>query len=177
MTSEAVQSGAIHRYDPDAMSTIRRARPTLRCLSEDLGLELPGLDVDLGEIDHPWLEELRRMAPTSPRGQKRILSIDYPLMYRLRVSSSRGATWVDEEHNIVWLCAARRREEGSDDDAFAWFADLHAKGRLLPTEDDRLRDRAEAAIRLHRGLTAELLQLGDDALSHQGTEMTAHLGD
>jgi hypothetical protein len=30
------------------------------------------------------------------------------------VSSSRGATWVDEKHGVVWLCAAQRREEGSD---------------------------------------------------------------
>lgn len=166
----------IHRYDPDAMPTNRRARPTIRCLTEDLSLELPGLDVDLGEIDHPWLDELRRTAPTSPTGQKRVLAIAHPLIYRLRVSSSRGATWVDEEHGIVWLCAARRREEGSDDDAFAWFADLHTRGALLPSRDDRLRDLAEVTIRLYRGLTAELLHLADDALSQQGTELTAELG-
>ena len=168
---------AIHQYGPGAMPTNRRARPTIRCLIEDLGLELPGLDVDLGEIDHPWLDELRRTAPTSPTGQKRILSIARPLIYRLRVSSFRGATWVDEEHGIVWLCAVRRREADSDDDAFAWFAELHTRGgQLLPSEDDRLRDRAEAAIRLQRGLTAELLNLVDDALSRRGTEMRAELG-
>jgi hypothetical protein len=117
----------------DAMPTNRRARPTIRCLTEDLDLELPRLDVDLGELDHPWLDELRRTAPTSPTGQKRVLAIAHPLIYRLRVSSSRGATWVDEEHSIVWLCAAGRREEGSDEDAFAWFADLHTRGALLPS--------------------------------------------
>jgi len=167
---------AAGRYDPGAMPTNRRARPTIRCLTEDLGLELPGLNVDLGEIDHPWLDELRRTAPTSPSGQKRVLAIARPLVYRLRVSASRGATWVDEGHGIVWLCAARRREEGADDDAFAWFAALHARGELLPSQDDRVRDRAEAAIRLHRALTAELLQLADDALSRHGTEQTADLG-
>lgn len=154
----------------------RRARPTIRCLTEDLALELPGLDVDLGEIDHPWLDELRRTAPTSPSGQKRVLAIARPLIYRLRVSSSRGATWVDEGRGIVWLCAVRRREEGSDDDAFAWFADLHTRGALLPSMDDRLRDLAETAIRLRRGLTAELLQLADEATSRQGAELTADLG-
>ena len=138
---------------------------------------LPWWDVDLGEIDDPWLEELRRIAPTSPQSQKRILSIEHPLVYRLRVSTYRGATWVDEEHGIVWLCAVQRREEGSEDDAFARFADLHAKGQLLPSEDDRLRDAAEAAIRLHRALTAELLQLVADALSHPGTETEADLGE
>jgi hypothetical protein len=158
------------------MSMKRRARPTLRCLTEDLGLDVPGLGVDLGGVDHPWLAELRRVAPRSPQGQKRILSIAEPLVYRLRVSSARGATWVDEEHGIVWLCAVHRREQGSDDDAYAWFASLHASGRLLPAEDDRLRDRAEAVIRLQRGLSAEMLHLVDQALLHKGTELAADLG-
>jgi hypothetical protein len=83
---------------------------------------------------------------------------------------------VDEEHGIVWLCAVHRREEGSDDDAYAWFADLHTAGQLLPCDDDRLRDRAEAAIRLQRRLTSELLQIADQALLRTGTELTADLG-
>jgi hypothetical protein len=161
---------------PDAMSMNRRARPTLRCLTEDLGLDVPGLGVDLGDVDHPWLDELRRIAPRSPRGQKRILAIAQPLVYRLRVSAARGATWVDEEHDIVWLCAVHRREQGSDDDAYAWFASLHASGRLLPAEDDRLRDRAEAVIRLQRGLSAEMLHLVDQALLRRGTELATDLG-
>jgi hypothetical protein len=158
------------------MSMNRRARPTLRCLTEDLGLGVPGLGVDLGDIGHPWIAELRRIAPRSPEGQKRILAISQPLVYRLRVSSARGATWVDEEHSTVWLCAVHRREQGSDDDAYAWFAGLHANGQLLPSSDDRLRDRAEAAIRLQRGLTAELLHLVDEALRRTGTELAADLG-
>ena len=160
------------------MPNSRRARPTIRCLTQDLGLPLPWVgDADLGEVDDPWLAELRRIAPTSPRGQKRILSIAQPLVYRLRVSSQRGATWVDEEHNIVWLCAVHRREDDSDDDAFAYFTRLQADGELLPSADDRLRDRAEAVIRLQRGLTFELLQLVDDALLQKGKELSADLGD
>jgi hypothetical protein len=153
-----------------------RPRPTLRCLTEDLDLNIPPLDVDLGKIGHPWLDELRRIAPTSPLGQKRILSIDRPMVYRLRASSHRAATWVDDEHGIVWLCAVHRRQEGSGDDAYAWFARLHADGQLLPADDDRLRDRAEAVIRLQRGLTSELLQLADEALIRQGTELRSDLG-
>jgi hypothetical protein len=91
-----------------AVSASRRARPTVRSLIDDLGIELPGLDIDLGDLDHPLLEEARRLAPTSPQGQKRILAIDHPLVYRIRVSDYRSVTWVDEEHDIVWLCAARR---------------------------------------------------------------------
>jgi hypothetical protein len=158
------------------MSASRRARPTIRCLTEDLGLTLPWLDTDLGAIEDPWLDELRRIAPVSPQGQKRVLSVGSPLVYRLRFSAERGVTWVDEDHGVVWLCAVQRRQEGSGDDAYTWFAKLHADGRLLPSGDDRLRDRAEAVIRLQRGLTAAMLRLVDDSLARKGTELAADLG-
>jgi hypothetical protein len=74
------------------------------------------------------------------------------------VSSERGATWVDED-GVVGLCAVRRREEGSDDDAFEWFAELHQDGRLLPTEDDRLRDQSEEALRSFGRLKEALFDL------------------
>ncbi len=166
----------IGRYDSGAMPDNRRSRPTLRCLTEDLGVSIPPLEVDLGGLANPWLDELRRIAPTSPSGQKRILSIGRPMVYRLRASSNRAATWVDEDRGIVWLCAAHRREEGSGDDAYAWFARLHTAGQLLPSDDDRLRDRAEAIIRLQRGLTSELLHLADEALIREGTELRSDLG-
>jgi hypothetical protein len=98
------------RYDSDAMPKNRRARPTLRCLSEDLGLSVPALDVDLGELGHPWMDELRRTAPTAPLGQKRVLSIDRPLIYRLRSSSHRAATWIDEE---IWCALSARSARGT----------------------------------------------------------------
>ena len=75
------------------------------------------------------------IAPLKPaRAAKWILSVAHPLVYRLRLSSERGATWLDED-GVVWLNTIRRRVEGSDDDAFRWFADLHKSGRLLPTDD------------------------------------------
>jgi hypothetical protein len=161
---------------PRAMQVGRRSRPTLRCLVVDLGIALPGLDVDLGSLEHPLMTELRRIAPTSPLGQKRILSIANPLVYRIRVSWLRGATWVDEAPAIVWLCAVGGREDGSDDDAYTWFLELHARGELLPSDDDRLRDRAEAAIRLQRGLTRDLLELVNESLATPGRELHAALG-
>jgi len=156
--------------------TERRGRPTLRCLADDLDLDVPPLDVDLGDLDHPFLTELRRVTPASPQGQKRVLSIDHPLVYRIRVSAHRGVTWVDDERSIVWLCAARRREQDSDDDAYAYFAELHAAAALLPDADDRLRDRAEAAVRLQRGLNAHLLDVVDSALAQKSVEQRVDLG-
>lgn len=156
------------------MSNARRPRPTIRCLVEDLRIELPDLGTDLGDLDDPWIAELGRISPQSPMGQKRILSIAHPLVYRLRVSSERGATWLDED-GVVWLCAVRRREEGSDDDAFKWFAELHQDGRLLPNEDDRLRDQAEEALRSLARLKEALFDLVDGAHADFGTEHVAAL--
>jgi hypothetical protein len=99
------------------------------------------------------------------------------MVYRLRVSDERGATWLEESRNVVWLCGVHRREEGSDDDAFAWFADLHGSAHLLPTDDDRLRDVAEGVLRFHKTLTSDLLQLVDAALVNVEHELTMDLGE
>jgi hypothetical protein len=135
------------------------------------------LSVDLGELDNPWLHELRHIAPTAPQGQKRVLSIARPIVYRMRVSTGRGVTWVDEERGVVWLCAVHRRADGSDDDAYVWFAKLHSGDRLLPREDDHLRDRAESALRLFRILADRLQRLLNSAMVRVGVEQTADLGN
>lgn len=139
-----------------------RVRPTLRCLVEDLGLAVPTLDVDLGTIDDPIVEEARRLAPDSPRGQKRILAIKSPLVYRLRHSDRRGATWVDPA-NTMWLLAVERRREGAEDDAYEYFADLHRRGQLLPNRDDELRLRAELAAEILVAIRDDVVALCTEA--------------
>jgi hypothetical protein len=99
----------------------RRARPTIRCLRDDLLLELPTVEVDLGSIEHPLMDEARRVAPSAPRGQKRILAIDHPLVYRLRHGRWRGATWLEEDASRFWLLAGAERAAGSRDDAYEVF--------------------------------------------------------
>ncbi len=91
------------------------------CWNDQLtrGPQIPDLDVGMGDIEGAWLDELRRIASVSPQGQKRILAIVQPMVYRLRVRSFRGATWVDEGSGTVWLSAVHRREHDSDDDAYA----------------------------------------------------------
>jgi hypothetical protein len=126
----------------------RRTRPTIRCLHDDLCIELPTVDVDLGSVEHPLMDEVRRVSPTAPRGQKRILAIDHPLVYRLRHGRWRGATWLEEDAARLWLLAGAQRAAGSRDDAYDVFAALHAAGRLLPGDDDRLRDEVERDARV-----------------------------
>ena len=48
-------------------------------------------------------------------------------------------------------CAVHPREQDSDGDAYAYFAELHGSAQLLSGEDDDIRDRAEAAILLQWG--------------------------
>lgn len=157
--------------------TVRSARPTIRCLIEDLGIDVPGLDESLDDLDHPWLEELHRVADTSPQGQKRIESIDHPLVFRLRISDHRGATWVDESRDVVWLCAVHKREDGSEDDAYEWFCGLHKSGDLLPTEEDQDRLLIDAAIQTFRTVETDLLQLVDEAIARPGEELARDLAD
>jgi hypothetical protein len=144
---------AIHRerwLPSPTMSALpeRRTRPTIRCLRGDLGAELPTVDVDLGSIEHPLMDEARRLAPTAPQGQKRVLAIDHPLVYRLRHGRWRGATWLEEDAARFWLLAGALRAAGSREDAYEGFVALHEAGELLPSEDDQLRDVLERDARV-----------------------------
>jgi hypothetical protein len=146
----------------------RRTRPTIRCLRDDLGVELPTLDVDLGSIEHPIMDEARRLAPAAPAGQKRILAIDHPLVYRLRHGRWRAATWLEEDAARFWLLAAAQREAGSRDDAYEVFVALHAAGALLPGDDDRLRDALERNARVLAATRAEVPRALSEAFSSEG---------
>jgi hypothetical protein len=131
----------------------RRSRPTIRCLRDDLGVKLPTVDVDLGATEQPLMDEARRVAPASPRGQRRILAIDYPLVYRLR--HGRGATWLEDKAARFWLPAGAQRAAGSHGDAYEVFVALYEAGELLPDEDDRLRDVFERDARVLTAARAE----------------------
>jgi hypothetical protein len=110
---------------------------------------LPSPNELLDDIEGPWMDELRRIAPTAPTSQKRILSIGTPMVHRLRVSSERGATWIDAARNVVWLCAVHKREADSDDEA----------------------------VYAHTQLTKALMELFEVALNEPGKTQEAALCD
>jgi hypothetical protein len=153
----------------------RRIRVTLRCLRDDLGLQLPPVEVDLGSLDHPLLDEARRVAPTAPTGQKRILSIARPLVYRLRHGRWRGASWLEHDAARFWLCAGAQREQGSRDDPYELFATLHHAGRLLPDDDDRQRDALERDARIVDAAADSLEDALAGASSHPGQDVPLRL--
>ena len=159
----------------------RQVRVTLRCLQEDLGTPVPEDTVDLGELDHPLLAEARRLAPTAPQGQRRIEAIaPPPLVFRLRHGQWRGAAWVDQETQptqIFWLVGAALRKAGDRDDAFEHFSRLHVTGTLLPSPDDKVRLRLEAAARTLDRWTADLGKLLKVADRSPEVEHAGVLGD
>jgi hypothetical protein len=145
------------------------ARPTLRCMREDLALPVPAVDTPLDEVAHPLVSKAAERFADSQTPQERIAAIDDQALFKVKVQRWRGAVWVDA--GVPWLVAAGRREEGSPDD---FYASLAARGKaakarynsenspsltsstytgyLLPGEEDDLRWRAEAAARTERRL-------------------------
>jgi hypothetical protein len=154
----------------------RRTRVTLRCLREDLKIKTPPVEVDLGGLDHALIDEARRVAPTAPRGQKRILSIERPLVYRLRHGRWRGATWLEADAARFWLCAGAQREEGSGEDAYEIFAALHRTERLLPEYDDRLRDELERNARIIDQAADSILSFLAEAFDHRDRDISVSFG-
>ena len=54
----------------------RRARPTLRCLREDLGRAVPPADTPLDEVPHPLLAKARERFADDGAPRERIASVD-----------------------------------------------------------------------------------------------------
>jgi len=154
----------------------QRARPTLRCLREDLALPAPRVDAPLEEISHPLLAKAAERFADDQTPQERIAAIDDQVLFKVKVQRWRGAVWVDG--GVPWLVAAGQREEGSPDD---FYTSLAARGKaarahynaehspplssttytgnLLPGHEDELRWRAEAAARAERRLRTTVHEL------------------
>jgi hypothetical protein len=141
-----------------------RARPTLRCLCEDLMQAVPPADTPLDEVPHPLLA----------KASERFADDGTP--------RERGAAWMGDD-SIPWLVAAGQREEGSPDD---FYASLTTRGKaarsqyntahtpplttetytggLLPGREDELRWKAEHAVRAERRLRSTVHSLLRESL-------------
>jgi hypothetical protein len=146
-----------------------RARPTLRCLREDLALTVPRADTPLEDVSHPLLARATERFADDQTPHERIAAIDDEVLFKVKAQRWRGAVWVDA--GIPWLVAAGQREEGSPDDFYASLAARGTAARarynaghsppltsttytagLLPGREDDLRWRAETAARTERRL-------------------------
>jgi hypothetical protein len=99
----------------------QRARPTLRCLREDLAQDMPRASTPLDEIDHPLLAKATERFTESQTPRERIAAIDDQVFFKVKIQRWRGAVWV-EDGKAPWLVAAGHRQEGSPDDFYAALA-------------------------------------------------------
>jgi hypothetical protein len=167
---------------------MRPARPTLRCLKEDLDLPVPPVTQPLEEVDHPLVGKAVEQFADADAKHERIRAIDDQVLFKVKVQRWRGAVLVDAD--LPWLVAGGRREDGSGDD---FYATLETEGKaararyntdhreglktttysaqLLPDRADFVRYRAEAGVRFARRIRAAIRELVCDSL-RDGREHT-----
>jgi hypothetical protein len=110
-------------------------RMTLRCMREDLAVEIPPPSLSLEALVHPLMRKANDLAVDYPENQIRIQEIDDTLVYRFTHGRLRVLTWRDAS-GIIWLCGAaiRRQDAGYDQ-----FIALHRRGELLASAEDERR--------------------------------------
>jgi hypothetical protein len=79
------------------------ARPTLRCLREDLALAFPCADTPLEDISHPLLAKATERFADDQTPHERIAAIDDEVLFKVKAQRWRGAVWIDA--GIPWLVA------------------------------------------------------------------------
>ena len=133
------------------------ARPTIRCLLDDLRSDLGNADqrsglasgslrglgkVPLRTIDHPLLEKVTMLSdrPIAELHERRILAVTDYVWYRVKAGHFRGAVWIDKP-GVPWLCAAGIRRDGDTSDFYADFERRCVSGSdvFLPSESDSKR--------------------------------------
>jgi hypothetical protein len=152
----------------------RRARVTLRCLTEDLQVDIPPIDRSIEDLDdaHPAIKKAYELAPSFPLNQEPIESLRDVHVFKFPLANSRAATWLDTATNVVWLVGYGLRRA---DEAYLHFQALHGGGRLLPDERDGLRDLAEGETRFLRAVAHELPDLIERAIQNPGEEVAESL--
>jgi hypothetical protein len=154
----------------------RELRITRRCLEEDLRMASDAAFADAlaHEIVRAFRNRRRdRFDDTKTVGPAAGPRTLYRLAHRHR---HRGATWYDEELNVVWLCAYGYHESGTSDDAFPYFRELIEAGRIMPTQADRDGVADDRAERLAAALPAEAQRLLEEARVQPDTEVRGTLG-
>lgn len=70
---------------------MRRVRPTLRCLREDLHLPVPPQTVPLDELDHLVLRKANDQFADENTAHERIAEVDDQVLLKVKVQRWRGA--------------------------------------------------------------------------------------
>lgn len=151
-------------------------RVTERCRAEDLGQPMQG---PLEEIArHEIVRALCNKHDTTPATADTVGPEAGGLtLGTLRYGHDhRGAIWLDQPNNALWLCAYRHHRSGAPDDSFAFFSELIAEERMYPTDADRIwlfNDRAE---RLVEAIPEDARLLVEAAAAAPGNEVIGVIG-
>lgn len=151
-------------------------RVTRRCVEADLGL---GPDDHLEHLlRHPIIKAFISERTSELRGTTTVgpAAGDNTLWVLRRTHRHRGATWYDQELNVVWLCAYSRHRSGDPDDAFPKFDEMRESREIWPLDEDRqalLDDRAERFAAVVQQEGEELLK---EARAEPGVEHTRVIG-
>ncbi|WP_229375215.1 hypothetical protein [Streptomyces spirodelae] len=68
---------------------LRPARPTLRCLREDLSLAVPPVTAPLDDIDHPILAKASEQFADEDGKHERIRSVDDQVLFKVGAAVAR----------------------------------------------------------------------------------------
>lgn len=182
-------------------------RPTLRCVSEDLGLKYPPVTEQLHLISEPVVQRAQSV-PARQRedGADRILCLRDRVWLKVKTGRDRGAVTeyvLETESKMLetfswWLGAVGNREAGSDDDAYALLERRSAVTKrksksgidsswMLPGPLDTVRVKAELAAHEYdamnsqvRALIAESTRTGATLVTfygHHSLEVTVRVQD
>lgn len=154
----------------------RLVRPTLRCLVDDLALEVGPdelrvalrtvvedmgadpthlLPCSLVDAEHPVLDKANLIASDDAAPRERIVAITDRHVIKVKTGDRRAALWQDDD-GIWWLLAAgRRKDDGSGD----FYRDLERfatdSSPIAPTEADERYRRLEEAYEVECGVERE----------------------
>ncbi len=151
-------------------------RVTHRCLEEDLGGTTTAPFDDLK--NHEIIKALIKRRRDTPHDTKLVSPLPGgPPVYRLAYGDRhRGATWFDEDNQVVWLLAYAQHEFKGTGDAFPYFKELHAQERLLPDEADYEALFSDRASRFAGVARHDALQLLEAARAAPGEEQRGLIG-
>jgi hypothetical protein len=152
-------------------------RITERCLVDDLGLA-PDASYADALARHKIVDAFsKKRSERTDNGKTVGPAAGDNTLYRLgHGHRHRGATWYDQDGQVVWLCAYGRHESGADDDAFPYFDELMRTGTMMPTTADRDAAAEDRAARLAAALPRTAQQLLEEARANPGTEVRGTVG-
>lgn len=149
---------------------------TERCLKDDLGCQPQYGSLEDLAHEFPIVDAFVNQRSQLPIGQEAIQGFTSSIVpYSLHAGRERGLTWHWESRNVVWLLAARFHTSGAPDDAYPYFRELDAKGRLLPTTADLEALESSRQQTLTRELFERVPVLRDRAIRYAGSPVVAKL--